>query len=621
MAYTEGQVSTIANGGLIMLGLTIACSFTTLLWLLFLGLYVQASAKLKGLRSELERFADIVDLQKYRDGVTQESEAAEAKTKAAETALAELRDKMTACQETIGSQESLISEQQNKLTEVAAKLGSYATLEEVRGQIEAQKQKVGQYNRLLGNFKTAEDLKKHIAGQRAQANRLAQTVGKFETVAKLDAHIAGQRSQITSLESRVVDLNAVLGGAKTATELQNRITYQQELLAELQAQAGQVEETLEMQEFGFYRPRYDFETSSQYQLKLDTVRDRQKQLIKGDSAVNWEKQWVVEGSEAQGRKMMGEQTKLMLRAFNGECDAAVAKVKYNNANNLENRITRSWEQVNKLGRTNCAQLTTDFLDLKLQELYLVHEHRVKKQEEKEEQQRIKEQMREEERAQREMEKAEKEAEKEETAIQRALNKARRDFEKATKKQKEATRETEIQNSALAEQVAKLENELKDAIDRKAKAIARAQLTKSGHVYVLSNIGSFGEDVYKIGMTRRLEPLERVKELGDASVPFKFDVHAMIYSENAPELENALHHHFAHRRVNCVNLRREFFHVTLDEIQEAVEENFGAITFMTVPEAAEYRETLAQRREEQKNGFGPDKTLRAGSAEPPIAKVI
>src|SRR5690606_38799350 len=132
---------------------------------------------------------------------------------------------------------------------------------------------------------------------------------------------------------------------------------------------------------------------------------------------------------------------------------------------------------------------------------------------------------------------------------------------------------------------------------KAKAIARAQLTKSGHVYILSNIGSFGEDMYKIGLTRRLEPLDRVKELGDASVPFAFDVHAMIYSENAPELEAKLHRHFADRRVNLINLRREYFHVTLEEIIEAVSQYHGDITFVKATEAAEYRQTLAKRRDE------------------------
>ena len=149
-------------------------------------------------------------------------------------------------------------------------------------------------------------------------------------------------------------------------------------------------------------------------------------------------------------------------------------------------------------------------------------------------------------------------------------------------------------------MAKLENELNEALDRKAKAIARAQLTRSGHVYILSNIGTLGENVYKIGLTRRLDPLERVRELGGASVPFPFDVHAVIYCEDAPKLENTLHKHFAARRVNMVNLRREFFRVSLDEICAAVGEHFRHVSFVTIPEAKQYRQTIAKRKEAETN---------------------
>ena len=153
----------------------------------------------------------------------------------------------------------------------------------------------------------------------------------------------------------------------------------------------------------------------------------------------------------------------------------------------------------------------------------------------------------------------------------------------------------MHNEKLESLIAKLENELKDAIDRKAKAIARAQLTRSGHVYILSNVGTMGEGVYKIGMTRRFEPMERIKELGDASVPFPFDVHALIYSEDAPKLENSLHRHFADRRLNLANYRKEYFRVTLDEVRGAVKQSFGEVTFRLDHEALQYRESEDIRR--------------------------
>ena len=249
---------------------------------------------------------------------------------------------------------------------------------------------------------------------------------------------------------------------------------------------------------------------------------------------------------------------------------------------MENRIKRSFEAINKLGVATRVWITPEYLNLKLQELYLVHEHREKVEEEREEQRRIREQMREEEKALREIENAKRDAENDEANKTKALAKARQELATADHKQ--------VDRLKLI--VDRLEADLKDALERKAKAIARAQLTRSGHIYVLSNIGSFGEGVYKIGMTRRLEPLVRVHELGDASVPFGFDVHAMIYSEDAPTLEHTLHECFKSRRVNMVNARREFFRVTLDDIRIAVETNFGVITFVTVPEAEDYRKTLA-----------------------------
>ena len=126
----------------------------------------------------------------------------------------------------------------------------------------------------------------------------------------------------------------------------------------------------------------------------------------------------------------------------------------------------------------------------------------------------------------------------------------------------------------------------------------AQQTKRGHVYVISNIGSFGENVYKIGMTRRLDPMDRVRELGDASVPFPFDVHAIIFSEDAPALETKLHKTFNQRRVNLINTKKEFFHVSLQEIEDVVHENNAEIEFTKLAEARDYRESMAIREQNE-----------------------
>lgn len=368
-----------------------------------------------------------------------------------------------------------------------------------------------------------------------------------------------------------------------------------------------IEEALDIQSFGFYAPKYGFESSAQYTARLKGTRDEQQMLIKEDKAAPCDTKWSVGGSAAEGKKMIRQQSKLMLRAFNGECDAAIAKVRYDNVTTLEQRITKAYDDMNKLGEVQRVFISRRYFDLKLAELHLVHEHREKVQQEKEEQKRIKEQMREEQKAQEEIDRAKAEAEKEEAKSAAALDRARAELAAAdAAAAAEAARieaagveaaSAEVARTATAKQheklealVNRLETDLKDALDRKAKAIARAQLTKSGHVYVLSNIGSFGDGIYKIGMTRRLEPLERVEELGDASVPFPFDVHAIIYSEDAPALEGKLHRAFAARRVNMVNHRKEYFRVTLEEIRDTVQSLHGLVTFLLVPAAEEYRKT-------------------------------
>ena len=458
----------------------------------------------------------------------------------------------------------------------------------IEQQIAAQMVKVGQYQQLLGNLQSAADLQQRIRNDTARVQQLATALGKLERASQLDEYLKTQEATIAERKSELEAFAAAIGEARSASEIHAKAVYLENYLAQLKTDVERVEETRDLQEFGFYRPHYDFDTSEEYKDRLESVRKKQKEMLKCKTACECDTNWTVDGSRREGQKMVNQQTKLMLRAFNGECDAAVGNARYNNVVSLESRITRSFEQVNSLGATQRVHLKPEYRDLKFAELHLAHEYQEKKQEEKEEERRVREVMKEEEKAAREIQKARDQAEKEEAIKRLALEKAR----------DELARKEGQQTAKLEALVSKLENELQAAIDRKAKAIARAQLTKSGHVYILSNVGAFGEGVYKIGMTRRLEPLERVKELGAAPVPFPFDVHAMIYSEDAPALESKLHRCFASRRVNLVNLRREFFRVSLDEIRAAVAQCFGHVTFVTIPEAAEYRKTLALRKQQK-----------------------
>lgn len=439
----------------------------------------------------------------------------------------------------------------------------------------------------------------------ADAERARVLAGLEEDRRRLQAEMAEERVRtLQALEQARQQLSAEIVRLTGEREQATRVAQAEQQkaarevadvlgrLTTLRAELNALDEEANLQSFGFYRPHYDFADSAAYQVRLDAIRERQKQMLKDKTAAVCRTEWQINGSKAEGKKQTDRTLKLMLRAFNGESDAAVAKVKYNNIGVMEARIRKAWEAINGLNEINQCVITSEYLALKLDELRLAHEYQEKVQAEKEEQRRIREQMREEEQALRELEKARETAEREERRYEEALRKAREELARA---------EGAKQEKLLA-QMAELERKLAEAHANKERAISRAQLTRSGHVYVISNVGSFGEHVYKIGMTRRLDPFERVRELGDASVPFEFDVHAILYTEDAPALENTLHRLFHARRVNLINERKEFFRVTIDEIAVAVTAHHGEIELTRIAEAPEYRKTLALLKE--RDGGGP-----------------
>lgn len=375
-------------------------------------------------------------------------------------------------------------------------------------------------------------------------------------------------------------------------ELQNLLEEKKKIYAEvekLKSEVNLLNDENNLLSFGFYEFKYDYEKSQEYNDKLQIIKNNQKMAIKNKEAAVCYEQWSVDGSLKEGKKIAENILKLALRAFNGESDAAIAKAKYNNVHIMESRIEKSYEAINKMISYFKCRIDDKYKDLKIDELHLNYEYCKKLEEEKEEQRRIREEMREELKVQKEIEKAQLEAQKEEERTKKAL-------QLAEEKLKSAHGEEILK---FQQQIEKLKVELEEARKNKERAIAQAQLTKSGHVYVISNIGSFGENVYKIGMTRRLEPMDRVKELGDASVPFDFDVHALIYSENAPELEKILHKEFYDNRVNKVNDKREFFRVELEKIKEVALKYKADIKFTMIAEAEQYRQTLAMEREKIK----------------------
>ncbi len=388
----------------------------------------------------------------------------------------------------------------------------------------------------------------------------------------LEKHIRELQCKEEAINESISVANAELD------EINSKIDKSQKMLIE-------VDEQILYQDFALYKPKYELVNSDAYKERLNKIREAQKTLIKNNQAVTGNMNWTVNGSASEGKKMVKDMQKLLLRAFNSECDEVISRVTYANIELSEKRINTSFEAVSKLGRIMSVAITSQYLKAKIEELYLAFEYKQKKQEEKEEQKELRAQLREEAKLQKEIEEARKKIQKEQKHYQNALDSINKQLLTATDEQKA---ELEQKKAEIEAQLGEIDKNIKDIDYRESNA-------KAGYVYIISNIGAFGENIYKIGMTRRLDPQERVDELSDASVPFNFDIHAMIFSDNAPALEAALHKAFEDKKLNMVNHRREFFNVTLDEIKTVVMENFDkSVEFIDVPEAEQYRTSLKMK---------------------------
>lgn len=345
----------------------------------------------------------------------------------------------------------------------------------------------------------------------------------------------------------------------------------------------ELDDELLLESFALYRPKFPFTNSFQYKDRLDEVRDRQKQLIKDKRAVTACTQWTVSGNAAEGRKMVSDLSKLLLRAFNNECDYCVDNVKFNNVESYSARIEKVFESINKLGRILNAEITGEYKQLKLDELHLAYEYQCKKQEEKEELRRLKEEQREQQKLEQEIKAARDKIAKEKKHFAAAL---------ADLEIKLTSTTDETGRKDIEDRIAEIRQKMHTLEDEEKVVDYREKNAKAGYVYIISNLGSFGEGVFKIGMTRRLDPYERIYELGDASVPFVFDVHAMIFSDDAPALEAKLHSYFEANRLNKINSRKEFFRANLNEIEKVLRENYDRVFDLEPYAPAEqYRESI------------------------------
>jgi hypothetical protein len=377
------------------------------------------------------------------------------------------------------------------------------------------------------------------------------------------------RHDIERLRSDHAGLVAQMG--QQEAELRGRLTA-------FQAQVVVVEEQAILQEVGIYRYQHPLDSAVAYKARLSAVQQRFKDLAKAGHAVVGATSWQVNGSSKDGSRMVRDFSKLMLRAYNNEADNAVRSMKPHNLGSAVDRLEKARATISRLGKTMSIQVREDYHRLRVHELELTADYLAKVAEEKEAEREERARLREEERAQREFEREKARLLKEAAHYQTAL----------------AAMQANGDTAGIAEAEAKLA-EIGAAVDG---VDDRAANIRAGYVYVISNVGAFGERMVKIGMTRRLDPLDRVRELGDASVPFRYDVHAVIFSRDAVGLETRLHHDLAERRVNLVNARREFFYASPAEVRGILAglDGNSVLSFEEQPEALEWRQSQNLRRE-------------------------
>ncbi|HIF40545.1 MAG TPA: DUF4041 domain-containing protein [Planctomycetes bacterium] len=325
-----------------------------------------------------------------------------------------------------------------------------------------------------------------------------------------------------------------------------------------------------LQDVGIYRYHHPLENAVAYKERLTELNGRIATMVKSKSAIEMSNMFTFDNSLAKGRKMTNDLAKLMLRAYNAEADNSIRSLRAGNVVTAKKRIEASRTAIAKLGRMMEMHISDAYHALRLEEIELTADYLIKKQEEREAAREERARLREERKVAAELAAAREHLDKERNHLVNAL---------------EALRAKGVSDTDLEHKLA----EIDEAITQNDY---RAANIRAGYVYVISNRGAFGEGVVKIGLTRRLEPQDRVNELGGASVPFRFDVHGLFFSEDAVTLETDLHHHFSDRRVNRANMRKEFFFATPSEVREVLITKIGnLLEFTEHAESMEYLQSV------------------------------
>ncbi len=396
-----------------------------------------------------------------------------------------------------------------------------------------------------------------------------------ELLQNLEEKIYHSSVEIKHLSLKLEDLEKELCSKEIETEEFEQLKRSVVLLREEK----------DLQEVAFYKNIFPFNTTEKFKEKMNKNIKKQKELIRDKKVVDSKVDWSVNGSIREGRKMTDLNIKLMIRSYNTECDNAISNLKYSTLDSAVNRINKSCIAIDKLNEKNGLSISKSYHNLKLEELRLVFELKLFEKNEREKLRVFREEERERKKIEQETKDKLNELSLHEKQIKLEITYVNKELEKFNG-----------ENIMLLNRIKKLEDSLLLISKKRTEINRRQAISKSGYVYIISNIGTMGENIYKIGMTRRLEPTDRIKELSGAAVPFEFDIHAMILTDDAPLLENHLHSVFHSSRVNLINNRKEFFAITLDEIKKEVFSVVGKdVVFEDVSYASQYFETLSMKK--------------------------
>lgn len=420
----------------------------------------------------------------------------------------------------------------------------------------------------LTDFSEVDLARLSKADARAQIVQLQQTVHRLEQT----INEQGLREFVDFIEWRQQQIS-ILEQHRAALYADNdRVSAERDAArAEYEVLRSEVvvmKNSREFQEVGLFDFDHPAEESTTLAAELATVRAQIKDAIRNKQATSASRGFTFNNSAAQGRRFVNSLSKILLRAYNAEAENAIKTTRAGNLSTAQARLSRAAEQIAKNGSMIDLKITQYFHQLRLQEIELAHRHLKALQREKELERERREELREQRKAEIELKKEQERLEKERAHYLSTI----------------AT----LESNGDEEGAARVRERLVD-VERAIEDVDyRAANIRAGYVYVISNIGSFGPDVVKIGMTRRLDPMDRVRELGDASVPYRFDVHALFFADDAVAVESLLHKEFAAQRINQVNLRREYFRVTPHEVLEKLRaHHVEVLEFRTEPEAEEF----------------------------------